>query len=683
MWFLLFLCEVVSSIHHVLNWTVQWTVLAPDSYPRSVIVLQNTSTNDAYDNFDATQTRLIGGPTVRVKQGDTVEIAVTNRLLDSIISIHWHGLHMLHQVEMDGVVGITQYGILPMQTFVYKFNITQPPGMYFYHSHSGLQSSDGFQGSFIIEDNPMDIARDYVVAVQDWNHELYTTLHVKYTSRNGAYAGFQADYPYPTTSILINGRGQFDCLTQFVSQLDCDLVRKYGWQYVLHDRNESFALPTQPDSFRTNGQCNPSRPPYMGDCISSTQNYAVFECVQNSFVRLRIVGMGFSLGLRLWIDQHNVTIVAKDGYDIVPLEREAVFLHAGERLDVLVECAQEPYDFKIFAAVAYEYYGKRAHLKSPNVSSFAILRYVGASNASAVQCSPESWPQASIEPDYFYASNFDALAASERFIVWSNSKGHWWNYEQSVDGKRLEWWELNGHTPFMIPHDRPVLLESCGSNPFHNQNPLVFRLMYDEHIASVYEFVLVNNESQPHPWHVHGYTVDVVKIGPMTDVLHDDLFPMNETATFVMRADTFVIPSKSYAQFRLTANNPGPWLIHCHMPYHSEVGMAFLISVEYSGQECKYSKEPQTSSHTEQKEQTITQLMVGILMLLILFVPISVACSVCLLGALIKCCKNRRQRRVGVLNEQYVQDVSLNANFKTEEEDPFMSANMSRRYCCC
>ena len=57
----------------------------------------------------------VPGPTIRVTEGDTVEVVVDNRS-DEATSIHWHGLHIPN--EQDGVAGVTQMAIQPGETYI-------------------------------------------------------------------------------------------------------------------------------------------------------------------------------------------------------------------------------------------------------------------------------------------------------------------------------------------------------------------------------------------------------------------------------------------------------------------------------------------------------------------------------------------------------------------------------------
>src|SRR5581483_10126761 len=62
----------------------------------------------------------IPGPILRWREGDTVTIAVTNRLAEDT-SIHWHGIRT--PADMDGVPGLSFPGIAPNTTFVYRFPV--------------------------------------------------------------------------------------------------------------------------------------------------------------------------------------------------------------------------------------------------------------------------------------------------------------------------------------------------------------------------------------------------------------------------------------------------------------------------------------------------------------------------------------------------------------------------------
>ena len=120
--------------------------------------------------FLGTETDTLGyngsylGPTIRVRRGQEVSIAVKNSLGD-VTTVHWHGLHV--PAEMDG--GPHQ-GIAPGDEWHPEFTIRQEAATLWYHPHpigkTGEQVYRGLAGLFIIDDDysdDLDIPKDYGV----------------------------------------------------------------------------------------------------------------------------------------------------------------------------------------------------------------------------------------------------------------------------------------------------------------------------------------------------------------------------------------------------------------------------------------------------------------------------------------------------------------------------------------
>ena len=136
----------------------------------------------------------IPAPTLRLREGDTVTIRVTNRLREAT-SIHWHGIILPYQ--MDGVPGISFAGIAPGETFTYRFKLEQT-GTYWYHSHSGMQELTGMYGALIVESRegePVRADRDYVVQLSDWTDEAPMQVFAKLKTQSDYY-----NYNQPTVA---------------------------------------------------------------------------------------------------------------------------------------------------------------------------------------------------------------------------------------------------------------------------------------------------------------------------------------------------------------------------------------------------------------------------------------------------------------------------------------------------
>jgi CopA family copper-resistance protein len=131
----------------------------------------------------------VPGPVLRWREGDTVTLAVTNRL-PATSSIHWHGIRT--PADMDGVPGLSFPGIAPNETFIYRFLVPQS-GTYWYHSHSAFQEQTGLYGPLVIdpiEPDPVVFDREYVVMLSDWTDEAPRTV-VSNLKQESTYYNFR------------------------------------------------------------------------------------------------------------------------------------------------------------------------------------------------------------------------------------------------------------------------------------------------------------------------------------------------------------------------------------------------------------------------------------------------------------------------------------------------------------
>jgi len=678
-------------------WNVQRTVLAPDGYPRSVIAVVDQSDVEEYQNPVVDQWSGHGsfntirkggegipGTTLRVRQGERVVVHVTNKLAVSTISIHWHGLHQFKQAWADGTFGITECGIRPGETKTYDFTITQQPGTHWYHSHAAAQTMDGLAGLLIIDpeegvEDPIQTRYSYTLdlpmVIQDWSHEQHKDLETRYLTRlhsytqsiNGTKQAFLADYPWPIYDVLINGRGQTDCKT--LSWQDCENVRRWGWPGT-----DSYVGPGSPSwsgdesggkydyqNDPTIGQCFPRRPPLMGECNTQAEP-SITQCVAGERIRLRLVNMGFSQGLRFWVEGHKFIVVARDGNMVEPNGlHSAIPITIGQRYDLILECNQDPnLNYKIFAMVGLSEFIPGSTNKNFESFSYGVLEYAKGNPLQAAPdptitwtsetyrenyadwgLGPQDYIPAAIQNSFHPVASADyavAPPAVERLFISTSGAGNWWNgnvthattsQPNQFAGANYEWWsvedtrekhlatKVDAVEPFHAP-SVPVLQSNLLGLDMYtqpsNSTPTIQPLLYVPEAPLTYEIVLVNFESQVHPWHTHGFTLQFLGQGWLTDDFkpnnsseygggwffrnnylnspsspeqweYDNTawgFPdLSETVSSsrISIGDTFAAPPNSFTVMRITADNPGAWLFHCHMDFHAEAGQSFLWSV--------------------------------------------------------------------------------------------------------
>ncbi|KAI1293146.1 L-ascorbate oxidase [Xylaria venustula] len=92
------------------------------------------------------------GPALYLKEGQTTWIRAYNHLPDVNLTIHWHGLTMRTAPFSDGSPQVSQWPIAPGEYFDYEIHPEiGDAGTYFYHSHIGFQSMTA-HGVLYVED---------------------------------------------------------------------------------------------------------------------------------------------------------------------------------------------------------------------------------------------------------------------------------------------------------------------------------------------------------------------------------------------------------------------------------------------------------------------------------------------------------------------------------------------------
>lgn len=81
------------------------------------------------------------------------------------------------------------------------------------------------------------------------------------------------------------------------------------------------------------------------------------------------------------------------------------------------------------------------------------------------------------------------------------------------------------------------------------------------------EMEIVNQSMMAHPIHLHGHIFEVTKI---------DGKPIKEGAV----RDTVLVLPHSTVNVQFDSDNPGNWMLHCHMLYHMATGMVTFINYD-------------------------------------------------------------------------------------------------------
>jgi CopA family copper-resistance protein len=478
----------------------------------------------------------VPAPILRWREGDTVTLAVTNRL-DEPSSIHWHGVRT--PAPMDGVPGLSFRGIPPGENFVYRFPVRQS-GTYWYHSHSGFQEQTGVYGPLVIEPkggHPQAFDRDYVVMLTDWTDESPDTIvsNLKFQSNY---------YNYGQRTL---GTFAEDAQRQGLASTVADRLE---WGRMRMSPTDILDVSGATYTYLLNGH-----PP-------GANWTALFRPGER--VRLRFIN-GSSMSIfDVRIDGLPMTVVQADGNDVAPVTVDEFRISVAETYDVIVQPASDR-AYTIFAQ-AEDRTGYARGTLAPRAGMAAAippmdprpLRTMADMGMAGMEHGEMPGMELSPEGKRLEGQvgvNNVAMMPAERL----GRAG-----EGFPAGRRvLAYSDLRALKPGSDPRppSRDITLHLTGNmerfiwgfdgKKFSEAEPIV--LQRGERVR----FVLINDSMMEHPIHLHGLWSEL-------ENGHGEYRPYKHTIN--------VKPGEKLS-YLVTADEPGRWAYHCHLLYHMEMGM--------------------------------------------------------------------------------------------------------------
>jgi len=282
---------------------------------------------------------------------------------------------------------------------------------------------------------------------------------------------------------------------------------------------------------------------------------------------LRLVNTGSEVTFRFGIDKHKMTVVAMDFVPIIPYETSTILLAVGQRYDVIVEADQ----------VAGSYWARAVpmltcfaiNLMSQNVR--AIVRYDSSSTGEPSSlghvmldtCRDEDL--ACLMPHIPHSVGASAMTQAFTALPLPNTN----------DSLALRW-QVGGPIPYKSPKDSPVS-DRILSTPLFDQLDISSSFVpIDLTALPKHSWVYIVVESflpLPHPLHLHGHDTYVLARGggPYLDSLIE-LETINPP-----RRDTVNLPQNGFLVLAFETDNPGAWILHCHIEWHLHDGFAMSM----------------------------------------------------------------------------------------------------------
>eukprot|EP00949_MAST-11_sp_MAST-11-sp1_P001214 g1214.t1 len=292
------------------------------------------------------------------------------------------------------------------------------------------------------------------------------------------------------------------------------------------------------------------------DILVNGKPISDFKLDIDAAARLRFLNGGTNWPFKVSLDGHSLLLVSLDGEDVSPVLVQSVVIYPGERVDVIV------YSSTGTGGPA----GKRKlSVSTPTGKAFGsgeILFRRGPISAElreAVAAADDAWKKETFDPvdslQFFdplvkRAAGLDSVPLTAERRITLVLAGSMKEYVWSLNGTRFE------------PPTYPV-------------RDGVVRSMWHVRLGETVDIELRNPTPMTHPMHLHGHKFWVLGVGPCSQAGE---IAANRSA---VKKDTLPVPGKACAVLRVTFDNPGPWMFHCHNELHLARGMGGIFVVDH------------------------------------------------------------------------------------------------------
>ncbi|PVH93484.1 laccase-like multicopper oxidase, partial [Periconia macrospinosa] len=273
------------------------------------------------------------------------------------------------------------------------------------------------------------------------------------------------------------------------------------------------------------------------------------------------------------LDNHTFTVIAADFVPIEPFETKELSIGIGQRYDVLIHANQNPSSSSYWFRV-----GTGGWCDGPNLSantSRGIFRYTSTSSpaspsllASSYYDEPTStpfaplmsgcWDEERIVP--VQKTEVPRNVPKEMEVGFSTTNASTSGVHWLIDGSAMK---VDAKWPTLVKVADGVREFDRGGNVYRvgEEGRWQYWVIQQSHTHSASHL--------PHPIHLHGHDFFILHSSPNATWTGN-----TSTLNFSNppRRDSTTLPSNGYVVLAFESDNPGVWLMHCHIPFHVEQG---------------------------------------------------------------------------------------------------------------
>ncbi|PON79099.1 Laccase [Parasponia andersonii] len=483
-----------------------------------------------------------------------------------------HGIRQFRTGWADGPEFVTQCPIRPGGSYTYRFTIQGQEGTLWWHAHSSWLRATVY-GALVIRPREGD--------------------------------SYPFTKPKRETAVLLG---------EWWDANPIDVVRQ---------ATRTGAAPNTSDAYTINGQ-----PGDLYNCSSKDTVVVPIDSGETNL--LRVINAALNQPLFFTIANHKFTVVGADASYVKPFTTSVLMLGPGQTTDVLITGDQPPARYYL-AARAYQ---SANNAPFDNTTTTAILEYKSAPCASK-NCPTTTKPVMPQLPAFNDTATVTAFSQSFRsprrvevpteidenlfFTIGLGLNKCPKNFRarrcQGPNGTRFT--ASMNNVSFVLPNKISILqayqqgIPGVFTSDFPANPPVKFdytgnvsrslwqpvpgtkgyKLKYGSKVQVVLQDTSIVTPEN-HPIHLHGYDFYIVAEG------FGNFNPTTDTKKFNLvdppLRNTVAVPVNGWAVIRFVADNPGAWLMHCHLDVHITWGLAVVFLVDNGVGELQTIEPPPT-----------------------------------------------------------------------------------------
>ncbi|KAF1963258.1 laccase precursor [Byssothecium circinans] len=371
------------------------------------------------------------------------------------------------------------------------------------------------------------------------------------------HSHFSAQYGDGTLgTIIINGPATANY------DIDLGTYAIQDWYYRTAYQAAWFAAnlgPQAPNTILINGTNK--------NAAGTTGSYNNVKLSPGKTHRLRLVNTALDIATRVSLDGHTFTVIAEDFVPVQPYTTNYILLGIGQRYDVIIDANATAgnYWFRADAenlCVSFAGHVGRSIFTYENVT-VANPTTNAHDNPPSTCADPKSVPKIARDvPSETFATEAQSLP-----ITFGNTT-------VATNNQSLVLWTVNGSSMIVDPAE--PTLEYLSKN--NNSYPPNYNLIEISPTSSWTYWVIQQildvpaAPPIPHPIHLHGH--DMFILGSGTGKFDVDQHFNQLTFTNPPRRDVHHLPASGWLVIAYPTDNPGAWLMHCHIAFHVAQGLS-------------------------------------------------------------------------------------------------------------